>query len=188
MGPMRETTGPTAGPGAGLGLSRVPRALREDVAAITALIDQVCNDHLDAEYAVLCGRLLGQLARKRPSPLARGDLRVWAAAVLYTVGGINFLFDPHQNPHLRGEDLASITGVAKSTMANKASLIRRSLRINSLAPELCRREMLEHNPYAWLVEINGVTIDARLLPPALQEEVRRRGLVRWLQPPPTSPP
>ena len=186
---MRETTGPTAGPGAGVGLSRVPAALREDVAAITALIDQVCNDHLDAEYAVLCGRLLGQLARKRPSPLARGDLRVWAAAVIYTVGGINFLFDPTQEPHLRGHDLASITGVAKSTMANKASLIRRSLRIDPLAPELCRREMLEHHPYAWLVEINGVVVDARVLPPPLQEELRRRGLVRWLQPPPaTSPP
>ncbi|MDA8331392.1 MAG: DUF6398 domain-containing protein [Candidatus Dormibacteraeota bacterium] len=172
-----------------MGLSRVPRALREDVAAITALIDQVCNDHLDAEYAELCGRLLGRLARKRPSPLFGGELRVWAAAVLYTVGGINFLFDPHQNPHLRGDDLAKITGVAKSTIANKASLIRRSLRIDPFAQELCRREMLEHHPYAWLVEINGVVVDARVLPPALQEEVRRRGLVRWLQPPTaTSPP
>ena len=114
---------------------------------------------------------------------------MWAAAVLYTVGGINFLSDPGQGPHLRGDDLASITGVAKSTMANKPSLIRRSLRIDPLAPELCRREMLEHHPYAWLLETNGVVVDARILPPALQGEVRRRGPVPWLQPPPaTSPP
>ncbi len=61
-------------------------------------------------------------------------------------------------------------------MANKASLIRRSLRIDPLAAELCRRERVEHHLYAWLVEIDGI-IDVRTLPLALQEEARRRGLL-----------
>ncbi|MDA8394958.1 MAG: DUF6398 domain-containing protein [Candidatus Dormibacteraeota bacterium] len=82
------------------------------MAAIATLIDQVCGEHLDDEYAEPCGGLLGKLARKRRSPLARGDLHVWAAVVLYTVGGINFVFDPDQEPHLRSDDLADITGVA----------------------------------------------------------------------------
>ena len=67
-------------------------------------------------------------------------------------------------------------------------MIHRSLRIDPLAPELCLREMLEHDPDAWLVEINRVVVDARILPPALHEEVRRRGLVRWLRPPPATSP
>lgn len=35
--------------------------------------------------AICAGALVAKLASKRPSPLARGDLRVWAAAVIYTL-------------------------------------------------------------------------------------------------------
>ncbi len=37
-------------------------------------------------------KLVVKLARKRPSPLARGDLRIWAGAAIYAVGTVNFLF------------------------------------------------------------------------------------------------
>jgi hypothetical protein len=117
------------------------------------------------------------LARKRPSPLARGDLRVWAGAVIYTVGANNFLFDRASEPYLSGDDLARLTGVAKSTMANKAGAIRRCLGLDHLDPQLCRRELLERHPYAWYVEINGIVIDVRDLPEKLQEQARRQGLV-----------
>ncbi len=49
---------------------------------------------LDAEYASLCRKLVAKLARKRPSPLERGDRRIWAAGAIYAVGANNFLFDP----------------------------------------------------------------------------------------------
>lgn len=62
---------------------RVPKALRAQVEAISALTDAYCAARLDAEYAELCRRLTARLARKRPSPLMRGDLRIWAAGVLY---------------------------------------------------------------------------------------------------------
>ena len=160
---------------------RVPKALRGDVAEIAALIDGVCAEHLDDEYSTLCLHLLAKLARKRPSPLERGQRRVWAAAVLYTVGGINFLFDPSQEPHLRADEVAAATGVAKSTMANKAALIRRILQIGPFEPDLCRREMLASHPFAWLVEIDGFIVDVRSLPQPLQDDARRRGLVpAWL--------
>ncbi|MHB1891628.1 MAG: DUF6398 domain-containing protein, partial [Acidimicrobiales bacterium] len=114
----------TTSPGNDLSSLRVPKALRGDIAEMAALIDKVCTEHLDDEYSGLCLRLLGKLARKRPSPLVRGERRVWAAGVLYTVGSINFLFDPSEEPHLRADELAALTGVAKSTMPNKAALIR----------------------------------------------------------------
>jgi hypothetical protein len=73
--------------------------------------------------------------------------------------------------------------VAKSTMANKAALIRRTLRLGPLEPELCRRELLDRHPYAWLVEIDGLIVDVRALPQPLQDDARRRGLVpSWLDP------
>lgn len=40
-----------------------------------------------------------------------------------------------------------------------------------------RREMLERHPMAWLVEVNGLVVDARWLPPEIQDEARRRGLI-----------
>ncbi|MGI8806845.1 MAG: DUF6398 domain-containing protein [Acidimicrobiales bacterium] len=78
----------------------VPKDLRQNVAQVFALTDGFCAEHLDDEYAQLCRRLVVKLVRKRPSPLARGDLRIWAAAALYTVGQCNFLFDRAQEPHL----------------------------------------------------------------------------------------
>lgn len=156
---------------------RIPTALRGDVEQIFAFTDGFCEEHLDGEYAALCRRLVAKLARKRPSPLARGDLRVWAATAIYTVGRINFLFDRTQRPHLSGDDLAALTGVAKSTMANKSGQVCRLLRIGQLEPELCRRDLLERHPFAWLVDFDGLIIDARALPPPLQQDAAARGLI-----------
>ena len=154
-----------------------PVGLGETVAAIVALTDLVCEQHLDGEYAELCRSLVGRLARKRPSPLVRGDPRIWAAGVVYTVGWINFLFDRSQAPHLRADELAERLGVAKSTMANKSARIRALLGLSWYEPELTRRSMLERNPFAWLVSVNGIPVDARTLPGELQDEARWLGLI-----------
>lgn len=156
---------------------RVPSALRAEVERICVLTDALCVEHLDAEYARLCRKLVAKLARKRPSPLVRGDLRIWAAATLYTVGSINFLFDRSQSPHLTADELGTLTGVPKSTMANKSRRIRDLLGIGRLDVDFWRRELLEHNPLAWLVTVNGVVVDARGLPPEIQAEAARRGLI-----------
>ena len=65
----------------------------------------------------------------------------------------------------------------KSTLGAKAKLICDPLRIRPLEPELCRRELLAQNPLAWLIEVDGLIVDARTMPPDIQEEARRRGLI-----------
>jgi hypothetical protein len=156
---------------------RVPNAVRPVVELIVGQCDEFCAEHLDAEYARLCARLVAKLARKRPSPLLRGELRVWAASAIYTVGSVNFLFDRAQPLHLSGDDLSDLTGVAKSTMANKARQIRDMLGLHRSDLELCRREMIERHPTAWYVQVDGLIVDARMLPAPLQAECRRRGLI-----------
>jgi hypothetical protein len=64
----------------------------------------------------------------------RGDPRIWAAAAVHAIGSINFLFDRSQTPHLTVEQLCSFTGVSKSTMANKARLIRETLKTGQFDP------------------------------------------------------
>ena len=156
---------------------RIPTALQPHADQIFKLTDPLCAEHLDAEYSELVRKLVAKLARKRPSPLSRGDLRIWAAAAIYTVGSVNFLFDRAQRPHMTGDDLSRLTGVPKSTLTNKAKLIRDVLRIGQLEPEFCRRELLASNPMAWMISVNGFIVDARTMPPEVQAEARRRGLI-----------
>jgi len=156
---------------------RIPASLQHDVEQIFTLTDPFCAGHLDAEYGELVRKLIAKLARKRPSPLVRGDLRIWAAAAIYTVGSVNFLFDRTQRPHLTGDDLSNLTGVPKSTLANKAKQIRDLLRIRQMEPKLCRRELLASNPMALMISVNGFIVDARAMPADMQAEARRRGLI-----------
>ncbi len=153
------------------------KSARNHAADIIDATDRLCALHLDAEYAELCRKLVAKLARKRPSPLARGEARVWAGAVLYTIAGVNFLFDKTQRPHWTSDELARAAGVGKSTLSARAALIRKALGIVPLDPEFCRRELLAANPLAWMIEVDGILIDARRLPPEVQAELRRRGLI-----------
>jgi hypothetical protein len=156
---------------------KVPAAVRPVVDEIMTIIDAFCSQHLDTEYAQLCGKVAAKLARKRPSPLLRGGRHIWAAGIVYAVGRVNFLADPSQRPHLRTDELASLLGVKQPTMANKGRLILDTLHIGLMDPEYWRRDLLEHHPLAWLLEVDGLIMDARSLPDELQVEAWHRGLI-----------
>ena len=160
---------------------RIPTALRDRAREILAITDHACIQYLDEEYAVVCRQLVARLARKRPSPLVRGNTRIWAAGAIYAVGQVNFLFDRSQQPHMTADQLAACLGVVKTTMANKAALISKTLNLGVFEPGLTRPAMLERHPFAWLVEVDGLIVDARMLPVELQEEARRRGLIPDLE-------
>jgi hypothetical protein len=151
--------------------------MRPRAAEIVQITDHVCASHLDHEYGQLCRRLVARLARNRPSPLARGDARIWAAGAIYAVGQINFLFDRAEQPHLTTDQLAHPVGVVKTTMANKAGLINKTLDLGIYEPDLTRAEILEEHPLTWIVHVNGILLDARTLPPEIQDEAHRRGLI-----------
>jgi uncharacterized protein DUF6398 len=160
---------------------KVPRTVRPRVAEILAITDELCAACLDREYGELGRELVARLGRKRPSPLARGDVRIWAAGALYALGQINFLFDRSQQPHLTADQLAAHLGVVKTTMANKAAAIRKTLDLGYYEPGLTRQSLYDDHPLAWIVQVNGLLVDARTLPAEIQHEARRRGLIPDLQ-------
>jgi Domain of unknown function (DUF6398) len=94
----REPSGPLATilgmHDADLTALRVPSGLRDRAREILTITDDACTRHLHDEYGQLCRHLVARLARKRPSPVVRGDARIWAAGVIYAIGQVNFLFDP----------------------------------------------------------------------------------------------
>jgi hypothetical protein len=158
----------------------MPVALQPPFNEITAITSRFCSAHLDEEYARLCVKLAAKLARKRPSPLLRGDRRIWAAGIVYAIGRVNFLADPAQRPHLRTDELADLLRVKQTTMANKGRLIMDTLGIGLLEPEYSRSDMLDQNPMVWMLQVDGLIVDARWLPEDLQVQAWRRGLIPYV--------
>jgi len=156
---------------------RVPVAVRPVFEEIAGIADVFCRRHLDSEYALLSIALTAKLARKRPSPLLRGDRRIWASAVIYALGRVNFLPDPSQAPHLPTEALARLVGVKQTTMATKGRSVMDLLGLDHFDTEFCLPSRLASHPTAWWVTIDGLLYDARTLPIEIQAELARRGLI-----------
>ena len=93
----------------------VPALAQPTYDEIVALTDKFCETQLTSEYQVLCRKLAGALARKRPSPLTRGKPEVWACAIVRVIGWVNFLDDSSQKPHLKLTAIDKAFGVGEST-------------------------------------------------------------------------
>ena len=158
----------------------VPAAMQPRYNEIAALIDAFCTQHLNDEYAQVCRQMAATLSRKRPSPLVNGKPNSWAAAIVHTVGRVNFLFDKSQTPHMRADVLAAAFGLSKSTVGNKSAQIQDLLRINLFDSNWTLPSRLDKNPGAWLITVNGLIIDARSAPRFIQEEAYRKGLIPYI--------
>ena len=157
----------------------VPHSVRLYADQVVAMTDAVCLEYLDIEYADLCRTAVGKLGRKRPSPLTRGDLRIWAAGVVYAVGQLNFVFDPAQTPHATADQLSEWLGVKKTTMANKARLIRDTLKLSHFDAQFMRRDLVDASPLTWLLEVDGMLVDIRRAPSHLQVQALELGLIPY---------
>ncbi len=158
----------------------VPAATRAIYEAITGLTNPFCQQYLNEEYAVLCRQLSAALARKRPSPLMRGMPEIWACAIAYTIGSVNFLFDRTQKPSMSAEALCEAFGVSYSSGANKARLIRDMFGISQLDPSWCLPSRLEDNPMVWILQVNGFMVDIRSMSRELQEAAYQKGLIPYI--------
>ena len=158
----------------------VPKAMQSTYTAVTELTDTFCRQHLNDEYAALCRTAAAALARKRPSPLLRGRLEIWACAIVYALGSINFLFDRSQKPYMSAEDICAVFGVSKSSGANKAKLVRNTLDMSQFDATWFLPSRLAESPIAWLIEVNGLIVDARYIPRKLQEIAYRKGLIPYI--------
>ena len=159
---------------------KVPRAMAPRFAAITALTDAFCDKHLNDEYRALIHRVVGSLARKRPSPLLKGREEVWAAAAVHAVGRMNFLDDPSQKPHMKMTDVDKAFGVSSGTGQGRSKTIRDMLKMRSFDPEWTLPSRIADNPMAWLIQVDGFMMDARHAPREIQEEAFRRGLIPYI--------
>jgi Domain of unknown function (DUF6398) len=158
----------------------IPVASRPAYEAVVALTDGVCRDHLNVEWAALCRELAAGLARKRPSPLLRGEPKVWAAGILHALGVVNFLSDRTQDVSMSLPELCEAFGVKASTVGGKSKLIRDLFKMHQFDPDWTLPSKIGHNPMVWMISVDGILIDARYATPEIQEEAYRRGLIPYI--------
>jgi hypothetical protein len=130
-----------------------------------------CDRYLDQEYKDLCKKLIRKMSRKRVVPFLSGRIEIWAAAVVYAIGSINFLFDKSFEPYATADDICNYFGTSKSTTGQKAKTIRDMFKLYYFDREFSTKEMQDNNPFS-NVFLDGMPIPISSLPPELQEIAR----------------
>ena len=159
---------------------QVPKDMQARFDEITQVTDTFSQAYLNDEYASLCRQLTATLCRKRPSPLSQGKVATWACGIIHALGTVNFLFDASQTPYVPASQIASYFGLSQSTMQAKSKQIRDLLGMYQMDPNLTLPSKIDENLLAWMIQINGLVIDARYAPREIQEEAFRKGLIPYI--------
>lgn len=121
--------------------------LKERETKILELAVAFCNEHLDEECVELCTKLVHKLGRKRSCPLQSGRLEIWAAATVYTICSINFMFSKSSRLYISSSEISEYFGASGSTIAQKSRVIKDLLKIsNVFDPNFSLKEIVENNP------------------------------------------
>lgn len=134
-------------------MDKIEIKARED--EVVRMVVSFCNEKIDAEYASLCEKMVRKLGRKRANPLERGRLEIWAAAVVYTVATMNFLFDKSFKPYLPLSEIHDYFGTSSSTVSQKAGQIRTMLKLKRYwDPDFSTADMAASNPLDMFFTVN----------------------------------
>jgi len=148
--------------------------------AVTVLTDQFCGDHLTEEYRDLARTMTAALSRKRPSPLSTGQARTWACGVIHLLGQLNFLSDKASTPYMTMADVCAAFGVGQSTASAKARVIADALNAHPMDPKWMLASLIDQNPLVWMAEVNGLVVDLRDMPRAVQVVAFERGMIPYV--------
>lgn len=137
------------------------------------MVSDFCKEKLNSEYEQLCTKLIKKMGRKRECPFERGKLDIWAASVVHTIGGINFLYDKATQPYLPQADIHEYFGTKPSTVCGKANLIRRIMKLDRYFDlEFSTGEMNRINPMNQFVIVDGMLYPVSMLPEECQQLIR----------------
>jgi hypothetical protein len=166
-------------------LKAIDPPYRDRFREIIELTDAFCREHLrplEAEF-VLCCRLLAATCCQEGTPIVEGKAKAktWAAAIVHTVGWVNFLSDPDSQPTMSGEEMAEAFGLSVATMQRRSAEIRNGLEIVDGDPRWTLPSRMADNPLVWMVEDeNGLIVDIRTLPRERQVEAYEAGIIPYI--------
>jgi len=122
------------------------------------MTEKFCDKYLDEDYKNLSNKLISKMSRKRTVPFMSGKIEIWAAAVIYALGSINFLFDKSFEPYASADDICDYFGTNKSTTSQKAKNIRDLFNMGYYDREFSTTRMKESDPFSKLSMVNGFII------------------------------
>lgn len=137
------------------------------------LTSSFCVQRLDDDYNRLCENLILKLGRKRDVPFKSGKIEIWASAVVYAIGSINFLFDKSFEPYVTAEDICEYFGTKRTTVSNKARHIKDLFKMGYYDSEISTQHLAKNNPFNDLVVVNGFIVPLSSIPEDFQEMVRK---------------
>jgi len=141
--------------------------------ALIEKTDAFADSYLDEDYKMLCRKLIDKMSRKRQVPFLSGRLEIWAAAVIYALGQINFLFDKSFEPYVSATDLCDYFGTSQSTVSQKAKKIRDMFKMRYFDKEFSTERMQNENPLNEFVMINGLIVPISTVMKVLEEKEAR---------------
>jgi hypothetical protein len=130
--------------------------LNERVAQIKKRITEFGDRRLHDVYTGFALRLCEMIADSEWLNIHRGRIDIWAAAIVYAIAQLNFLFS-EETPHcLSPDELCDGFEVKKATVGSKAALIRKTLELfhddeRFCAPHITRLFRLweDEDGYIW---------------------------------------
>lgn len=144
-----------------------------EVSAIDSMIEAFGSKHLDTLYTDLAFRLRQMIAGNRQLSLQRGRKEIWAAAIIYAIAQLNFLFDPETEPCILPDDICEFFGTKKTTVSNKAGIIRKELDLYYGHPDVCSPDLVSSFSFYETPEgfiIPGSLVDKTISPPEFGAE------------------
>jgi len=122
------------------------------------LTSEFCSQKLDDDYAQLCEKLILKMGRKRDVPFQTGKVEIWAAAVIYALGSINFLFDKAFEPYATPDDICDYFGTKKTSVASKAKIIKDMFKMSYYCAEFSTQHMNAKNPFNKMDMVDGFIV------------------------------
>jgi hypothetical protein len=147
--------------------------IKERENRLLELTKTFCSQKLDNDYSQLCEKLILKMGRKQDVPFKKGKLEIWAAAVIYAIGSINFLFDKSFEPYITPQQISNYFGTKNSTVSNKARQIREMFNLTTFDNEFATQYINESNPINDMVIVDGFIVPLSSLPENLQELVKK---------------
>ena len=115
----------------------------ERVETIKTMLTDFGREALNPMYTGFAINLLVKIARMRKLNIQRGHMEIWAAAIIYVIARLNFLFDPASDVTLSANTICDYFKTVKSTVGNKASLIQKTCDLYYGAKGYCRQDIID---------------------------------------------
>jgi hypothetical protein len=129
---------------------------------IKDLVKAFCAMHLNEELAGYALKLCDTVGRRQKISITKGKKEIWAAAVVYVIARLNFLFDRDNAFYLSPDTICDFFGTKKSTTGNKATQIEKICGLQMGAEGFCSPEITDA---LTLIELpSGLVVPKNMLP------------------------